>query len=142
MWVASMIIFRFFSGFFGSPTVTNSGGSITDIWPQNNRSVPLAPFSAARFLGPVIAPTVGGFICQYTSWRWNFWVVLIISGDSYIAMVVFLPETYGPKLLLDKTKTRGIAPGHDGAAKQTVIKEQLYTNLTRPWLMLFTTKWK
>lgn len=56
-----MIVFRFFSGFFGSPTVTNSGGSITDIWPQDNRSVPLALFSAASFLGPVIAPTGGGF---------------------------------------------------------------------------------
>jgi multidrug resistance protein len=132
--VASMIIFRFFSGFFGSPTVTNSGGSITDIWPQDNRSVPLALFSAASFLGPVIAPTVGGFICQYTSWRWNFWVVLILSGLCYVAMTVFLPETYAPKLLADK---RRCMPGYS-AANQPPVKEMLYTTLTRPWLMLFT----
>lgn len=132
--VASMIIFRFFSGFFGSPTVTNAGGSITDIWPQKNRSVPLALFSAASFLGPVIAPTVGGFICQYTSWRWNFWVVLVLSGACYIAMVMFLPETYPPKLLRDKV--RGM-PDQD-ASKGAMVKGQLYTNLTRPWLMLFT----
>ncbi|KAF4162745.1 hypothetical protein CNMCM6936_001664 [Aspergillus lentulus] len=132
--VASMIVFRFFSGFFGSPTVTNSGGSITDIWPQDNRSVPLALFSAASFLGPVIAPTVGGFICQYTSWRWNFWVVLILSGVCYVAMTVFLPETYPPKLLMDKRRSM---PGYS-PANQPPIKEMLYTTLTRPWLMLFT----
>lgn len=132
--VASMIVFRFFSGFFGSPTVTNSGGSITDIWPQDNRSVPLALFSAASFLGPVIAPTVGGFICQYTSWRWNFWVVLILSGVCYGAMMVFLPETYSHKLLMDKKRCM---PGYS-PANQPPVKEMLYTTLTRPWLMLFT----
>ncbi|KAH3016553.1 hypothetical protein KXW60_007425 [Aspergillus fumigatus] len=130
--VASMIVFRFFSGFFGSPTVTNSGGSITDIWPQDNRSVPLALFSAASFLGP--APTVGGFICQYTSWRWNFWVVLILSGVCYGAMMVFLPETYSHKLLMDKKRCM---PGYS-PANQPPVKEMLYTTLTRPWLMLFT----
>lgn len=131
--VASLVVFRFFSGFFGSPTVTNSGGSITDIWPQNNRSVPLALFSAASFLGPVIAPTVGGFISQYTYWRWNFWVVLIFSETIYVAMVLFLPETYPPKLLRDKARRR---QGPD--AMPSTVKEQLYTNLTRPWIMLFT----
>ncbi|RMD39823.1 hypothetical protein DV735_g5305, partial [Chaetothyriales sp. CBS 134920] len=102
--IASMIVFRFLTGFFGSPTVTNSGGSLTDIWPQENRSVPLALFSAASFLGPVIAPTVGGFICQYTSWRWIFWVVLILGGICYVAMALFVPETYPPKLLGDKKR--------------------------------------
>lgn len=132
--VACMIVFRFFSGFFGSPTVTNSGGSITDIWPQNNRSVPLALFSAASFLGPVIAPTVGGFICQYTSWRWNFWLVLIVSGVCYVAMTMFLPETYGPKLLMDKRRRM---PSYS-PADHPAVKDMLHTNLTRPWLMLFT----
>lgn len=132
--IGAMIIFRFFSGFFGSPTVTNSGGSITDIWPQSHRSVPLALFSAASFLGPVIAPTVGGFICQYTSWRWNFWVVLILSAACYLAMAVFLPETYPPKLLLNKT--RGM-PGNE-ELRPTPVQELLYITLTRPWLMLFT----
>ncbi|KAB8071715.1 major facilitator superfamily domain-containing protein [Aspergillus leporis] len=131
--IASMIVFRFFSGFFGSPTVTNSGGSITDLWPQDNRSVPLALFSAASFLGPVIAPTVGGFICQYTLWRWDFWLVLILSSLCYIGMVIFLPETYSPNLLLDKQRRM---PGYS-PTNQPPVKELLYVSLTRPWQMLF-----
>lgn len=130
--ISSLVVFRFFSGFFGSPTVTNSGGSITDLWPQSHRSVPFALFTAASFLGPVIAPTAGGFISQYASWRWNFWTVLIISGTVYIAMVVFLPETYAPKLLLDKARRQGQTTDH------MPVAQQLRTNLTRPWLMLFT----
>lgn len=129
--MAALLIFRFFAGFFGSPTVTNSGGSITDIWPQSHRSVPLALFSAASFLGPVIAPTVGGFISQYTSWRWNFWLVLIIGVIVYMIMVMFLPETYPPKIFQDKCLRNG------DVLPRPRMKEQLCVNLTRPWLMLF-----
>ena len=130
--IASLLVFRFFSGFFGSPAVTNSGGSITDIWPQSHRSVPFALFSAASFLGPVIAPTIGGFVVQYLSWRWIFWIVLIIGGVVYLATLAFLSETYHSKLLRDK-KCRLGKP-----IQQQSIKRQLYVNLTRPWLMLFT----
>lgn len=129
--ITTLLIFRFFSGFFGSPTVTNSGGSLTDLWPQSHRSVPLALFSAASFLGPVLAPTAGGFVSQYTSWRWNFWIVLILGGSVYMTMFIFLPETYAPKLLQDKARRNGQPLKHD-------IKGRHYEGLTRPWIMLFT----
>ena len=133
--IAALIVFRFFAGFFGSPTVTNSGGSITDIWPQSHRSVPMAFFSAGSFLGPVTAPIMGGFISQYTSWRWNFWVVLIISGVVYAAVIFLLPETYSAYLLHQKARKLGraseVAPNHSP-------KEQLRNSLIRPWLMLCT----
>lgn len=47
-----------------SLAVTNSGGSLADIWPQSHRSVPFALFTTGSSLGPVIAPIVGGFISQ------------------------------------------------------------------------------
>ncbi|KAF7590285.1 hypothetical protein BBP40_003022 [Aspergillus hancockii] len=129
--IAALIIFRFFSGFFGSPTVTNSGGSITDIWPQSKRSVPFALFSAGSFLGPVFAPVAGGFVSEHLSWQWNFWLVLILSGAVYIVSVLFLPETYPPKLLRDKARRHGLLP------TESSMKAHIYTSLTRPWLMLF-----
>ncbi|KAL2856457.1 major facilitator superfamily domain-containing protein [Aspergillus pseudoustus] len=132
--IAAMIVFRFLAGFLGSPAVTNSGGSITDIWSPGSRSVPLALFSAASFLGPVIAPTVGGFICQYTTWRWTFWLVLIMSSVCYISLVIFVPETYAPKLLADKQRRITRSPPTD----QPPLSPLLRTTLTRPVNMLFT----
>ncbi|KAI9837663.1 MAG: hypothetical protein M1837_002923 [Sclerophora amabilis] len=130
--ITSLLVFRFFSGFFGSPTVTNSGGSLTDLWAPSERTVPLALFSAASFLGPVIAPTVGGFIAQYTSWHWIFWVVLILGGSVYIIMFFLLPETYAPRLLQDAARQSSPTPGN------TNLRAQYAATLTRPWLMFFT----
>jgi MFS family permease len=45
---------------------------------------------------------VGGFINQNTSWRWTFYILLIWSGIAYIAVVLFVPETYAPALLEKK----------------------------------------
>ncbi|KAI3154343.1 hypothetical protein CBS147325_1435 [Penicillium roqueforti] len=129
--IAALIIFRFLAGFFGSPTVTNSGASITDLWPQSERSVPLALFSAGSFLGPVFAPVAGGFVSEYLSWRWNFWLVLILSGVVYATCVLFLPETYAAKLLRDKARRLGVVQSGPS------LQEQLGTCLIRPWLMLF-----
>lgn len=133
--IASLNIFRFFAGFFGSPTVTNAGGTITDIWPQSNRSVPMAFFSAASFLGPVSAPVAGGFITQYIPWRWNFWVSLILSGMVYTAVLLFLPETYPLSLLQSKARWLG---RESEIVQDRNPKEQLRVSLIRPWLMLFT----
>ena len=68
-------------------TVINTGGVLADLWPQDKRSVPFALFTTGSSLGPVISPTVGGFIAEVSdasisilrstlivlrslSWRW------------------------------------------------------------------------
>ncbi|KAF5661102.1 major facilitator superfamily transporter [Fusarium heterosporum] len=130
--IGALLVFRFLCGFFGSPTVTNSGGSLTDLWPLSHRSVPLALFTAASFLGPVIAPIVGGFLTEHASWRWDFWLVSILSGIIYITMVLFLPETYAPRLLQVKARKLGIQEPHQK------LTQMLWTNITRPSVMFLT----
>lgn len=56
----------------------------------------------------------------------------MISGPVYVAMLFLLPETYATVLLEQKMKKAGIKPARKS------FKEQYSTNLTRPWLMLFT----
>ncbi|KAI9676720.1 MAG: hypothetical protein M1822_008283 [Bathelium mastoideum] len=130
--LAALLIFRFFAAFFGSPSVTNSGGSITDMWAPSERSVPLALYTAASFLGPVVAPIAGGFISQYTTWRWNYWVVTIISGTVFLAMLLFLPETYPTALLRRKCRRAGVPPPQKSLADLYVV------SLRRPIIMLLT----
>jgi len=48
----------------GEWIVTNSGGSLADIWAQDQRSVPFALFTTGSSLGPVVAPVVGGFVTE------------------------------------------------------------------------------
>ena len=125
--VATLAIFRFVAGFFGGPTVANAGGSITDLWNPSERSAPLAIYTAACYCGPVLGPLIAGALTQYTSWRWDFWLVFIVSGIIYIVMVVTLPETY------HAAEQRG-----EGSGKQIrdLVNRNRMSDFARPWKML------
>lgn len=130
--VEALLVLRFLCGFFGAPTVTNSGGSLADIWPQSHRSVPFALFTTGSSLGPVVAPIVGGFVAEKMNWRWHYWIVTMVSGIVYVAMLFLLPETYVTVLLQWKKKRAGIEP------VKMSFKDRYANDLTRPWIMLFS----
>lgn len=46
---------------------------------------------------------ISGCASPTLGWRWSFWIALIIGGTTSTGLV-FLPETYGPKLLTDRAK--------------------------------------
>jgi MFS family permease len=75
---------------------------------------------------------VGGFLTEYASWRWNFWLVVIVSAIIYILVVVSLPETYAPRLIEKKIARAGI---NVPCEPQSIRFTQ---SLMRPWIMLFT----
>ena len=127
--VATLAVFRFVAGFSGGPTVANAGGSITDLWHPSQRSAPLAVYTVACYCGPVLGPLIAGALTQYTSWHWNFWLVFIISGITYIVMVCTLPETY------HAAKQRG-----ESSEKQlgSIVNSNRASDFARPWKMLAT----
>lgn len=44
--------------------------SMADIWSVEERGIPMATFSFAIFLGPVLGPLIGGWIGERAGWRW------------------------------------------------------------------------
>jgi MFS transporter, DHA1 family, multidrug resistance protein len=48
-------------------------------------------------LAPLLAPTVGGLIVLYASWRWVFAVLLVISALTALSFLRLLPETLPPE---------------------------------------------
>ncbi|KAI1456409.1 MFS transporter [Annulohypoxylon moriforme] len=96
----ALLIFRFLSGAFASAPITVVGGIFADIYDD--------PLTS---LGPIIGPIISGFVSP-VSWRWTFWVGLIIAGATW-PLVLVLPETYPPVILLRRAKRmRAASPNH------------------------------
>ncbi|KAI5481709.1 hypothetical protein MNV49_002935 [Pseudohyphozyma bogoriensis] len=141
--IETLLICRFFSGFFGSAPLTNSGGVIGDMFNANERALAMSCFAAAPFLGPVLGPIVGNFIGENTSWRWIFWVETIFSFVMYVIHAL-VPETYAPVLLrwkadkLSKETGRVYMSEFDlKAPKGETLVHKIKINLTRPFILLF-----
>ncbi|OTA99526.1 hypothetical protein M426DRAFT_67665 [Hypoxylon sp. CI-4A] len=102
--VTTMLIGRFLDGLSGSAFMSVVGGTVGDLFNREQLSTPMMVFTGTVFVGPSVAPVVGGFINQYSSWRWTFYVLIIWSAID-LALVAFLvPETYHPILLRNKAR--------------------------------------
>ncbi|KAM5356710.1 hypothetical protein ACJ41O_003356 [Fusarium nematophilum] len=100
----SLIVFRFLAGTFGAAPMTNGGGSIADMFPAEERAGVMAVFSIGPLIGPIIGPVVGGFLTDAKGWRWDFWVIAMVSGVISIGMLLLMKESYAPVILERKTQ--------------------------------------
>lgn len=41
---------------------------------------------------------------SHVSWRWVFWVMLIFAGVCAVGVIVLVPESYAPIILLKKVR--------------------------------------
>ncbi|THG98446.1 hypothetical protein EW145_g7423, partial [Phellinidium pouzarii] len=112
---ASILIFRLLGGIFAAAPLTNSGALMADIWDAGTRGKAAAMFTVAPFAGPALGPLVGGYISTSgTSWRWLFWVLTMFAGSCLICIILFLPETYAPVIMISKAKALRLKTGDDG----------------------------
>ncbi|KAL9060639.1 MAG: hypothetical protein Q9162_000590 [Coniocarpon cinnabarinum] len=102
--IGTILVTRWFDGFFASAFLSVAGGTIGDMFHKHELSFPMMVYSGSPFMGPALGPLIGGFINQYTSWRWTFWVLLIWTGVQLALIVLFIPETYHPVLLRNKAR--------------------------------------
>ncbi|KAJ5721929.1 uncharacterized protein N7483_009863 [Penicillium malachiteum] len=98
--IQTVMITRFFTGFFGSAPVTNCGGVLGDIWTPEQRGAARVIYSLAVFGGPVLGPIVGGAISQSNlGWRWTEYLTGIMMMVFAILDILIVDESYPPVLL-------------------------------------------
>jgi len=100
--VAVFLVFRLFGGFSGSAFLSVAGGSVSDLFANEDVANPMAVYTVSPFIGPVLGPLISGFINQNLNWRWTYRVQLIWGFVELIALVLLVPETYEPILLARK----------------------------------------
>ncbi|KAL1955367.1 hypothetical protein VTO42DRAFT_8649 [Malbranchea cinnamomea] len=97
--VETLLVARFLSGLSGSAFLSVAGGTVGDVFERSQLAAPMMVYTASPFVGPELGPLIGGFICQNTSWRWVFYVLIMWAGTLVLLIFFFVPETYHPVLL-------------------------------------------
>ncbi|KAF7162743.1 hypothetical protein CNMCM5623_007912 [Aspergillus felis] len=140
----TIIICRFFGGFFGSCPIAVVAAVFSDIYDNRHRGLAITVFTMTVFTGPLFAPFIGGFIVEsYLGWRWTEYLTGIMGASAFVLDLFFLEETYPPVVLIGKaaelrqrTRNWGIH------AKQEEIEvefgELIRKNFSRPLRILFT----
>lgn len=140
--IGTLIVCRAIDGIAFSAPMTLVGGTLADLWRNEERGVPMAAFSAAPFLGPAIGPLVGGFLGDAAGWRWLYWLQLILAGVAWGLITFTVPETYAPIILKRRAKKLRKAENDpkyvtEGELNALPMNEKLRIVFLRPFQLLF-----
>ncbi|KAL1648883.1 hypothetical protein SLS58_002063 [Diplodia intermedia] len=140
---AQITAFRFISGFGGSAMLGMGAGVLSDCWHPSERGKGFSIYQLAPVLGPALGPIAGGFISQYTTWRWTFWSITLFNVFIQTLGLFLLRETYAPRILLLKARELRAKTGNASLRTQwerddRTLPKLLAISLTRPWRLLAT----
>jgi multidrug resistance protein len=140
--ITTLLVCRAIDGLAFSAPMTLVGGTLADMWKNEERGIPMAAFSAAPFIGPAIGPLAGGFIADNLGWRWLYWMQLILSGVVWLLITFTVPETYAPALLSARAKKMRKETGDAQFVTEQDLdlrpfSQRLRLFLVRPFQLLF-----
>lgn len=94
-----LVVLRFLAGLGGSAPSVIGAGILGDLWRPEERGLSISLYTLITLLSPTLGPVLGGFITQYSSWRWTFWSISIAGAVIQVVGAFALRETFAPVLL-------------------------------------------
>ncbi|WP_372782714.1 DHA2 family efflux MFS transporter permease subunit [Phenylobacterium sp.] len=90
-----LVIFRLIQGVAGASLIPLSQTVMLDIYPQRLIPRVMSIWSAAVILGPIIGPTLGGWLTEDFSWRWVFYINVPIGILAFLGIWTFMDRDDG-----------------------------------------------
>jgi DHA2 family multidrug resistance protein len=94
-----MVLFRLLQGAFGGGLVPLSQAIMLDLYPLEKRGQAMALWGVGVMVGPVIGPTLGGYLTDVYNWRWVFFINLPFGLLGIAGLVIFLKDRRRNKAL-------------------------------------------
>jgi MFS family permease len=94
-----LIAARLLAGFGASAVYSLAYGVLGDVWSAEQRGRSLSMYLLIPLTGSAVGPIVGGFVVEYSTWRWMFWATTILQGILEVSSLLLFNESYGPVLL-------------------------------------------
>lgn len=85
-----LILARIFQGIGGGPIIPLSQAILWEIFPLGQRGLAMAVWGIGFMMGPIIGPTLGGYIADNWSWRWIFYINLPVGLLGFFMASAFL----------------------------------------------------
>jgi DHA2 family multidrug resistance protein len=90
-----MVFFRLMQGMAGAGMMPLSQAALLDIWSAEMMPNIMSLWSAMIMVGPILGPTLGGFITENFDWRWVFYINVPIGVLAFVLVYGMLPANRG-----------------------------------------------
>ncbi len=90
--LVQMVGFRLLQGVFGAALVPLSQATMMDIYPAEQRGKAMAIWGVGVMVGPILGPTLGGYLTEMYNWRFVFYINLPFGILATLGLVFFMPK--------------------------------------------------
>jgi DHA2 family multidrug resistance protein len=88
-----IVLFRLLQGIFGASLVPLSQAVLLDTYPPEQHGKAMAMWGVGVMVGPILGPTLGGWLTEYYNWRWVFYINLPFGVLAWLGLAAFVRET-------------------------------------------------
>ena len=86
---------------------------LLDIYPREQHGTAMAIWGVGIMVGPILGPTLGGWLTDNYNWRWVFYINLPVGILALLGMLAFVPETGArPRAAVRPLRLRAAQPRH------------------------------
>jgi DHA2 family multidrug resistance protein len=90
-----MVVFRLLQGVAGAGMMPLSQAALLDIWSAEMMPNIMSIWSAMIMVGPLLGPTLGGFLTEHLNWRWVFYINVPIGALAFLLVYTTLEPNEG-----------------------------------------------
>ena len=87
-----LVIARIFQGIGGGGLAPVEQSMLADTFPPEKRGIAFAAFAIVVVVGPVLGPSLGGYITEYSSWHWVFLINVPVGMLALFLVATFVDE--------------------------------------------------
>ncbi|HET6221846.1 MAG TPA: DHA2 family efflux MFS transporter permease subunit [Dongiaceae bacterium] len=87
-----MVLFRLLQGVFGASLVPLSQAVLLDTYPKEQHGSAMALWGVGVMVGPILGPTLGGYLTEYYNWRWVFYINLPFGLLAFFGILGFVHD--------------------------------------------------
>jgi MFS transporter, DHA2 family, multidrug resistance protein len=91
--IYQIVAFRFAQGICGAALVPLAQTILLNIYPREKAGGAMAIWGAGVMLGPIIGPTLGGWLTDTYNWRWVFYINVPIGIIAFLTLAKFAQES-------------------------------------------------
>jgi MFS transporter, DHA2 family, multidrug resistance protein len=90
--LTQIVASRLLQGIFGASLVPLSQSILLDINPREKQGQAMAVWGMGVMVGPILGPTLGGWLTDSYNWRWVFFINVPIGAFALFGVATFLPS--------------------------------------------------
>lgn len=90
--LSQLVVFRALQGVAGAGLIPLSQATLLRINPPEKHGSAMAVFGMGTIFGPIMGPMLGGWLTDYYSWRWVFYINLPVGFLCVLGIVAFMPQ--------------------------------------------------